>query len=129
MLNPKVKTHAGKWEYKALRWTETSGVKAVNPDPEWESLMWYPCKKLISQYSDACGVGSWVFATSPFAVADETLTGKIVSILRCVNNVSQCIVLLDVFEMASTRHPIFDMPVLSRRLGEARVVAVSGKVS
>ncbi|EKM74296.1 hypothetical protein AGABI1DRAFT_103438 [Agaricus bisporus var. burnettii JB137-S8] len=127
VLNPKVKTHAGKWEYKALRWTETSGVKAVNPDPEWESLMWYPCKKLISQYSDACGVGSWVFATSPFAVADETLTGKIVSILRCVNNVSQCIVLLDVFEMASTRHPIFDMPVLSRRLGEARVVAVSGK--
>ncbi|XP_006456915.1 hypothetical protein AGABI2DRAFT_47559, partial [Agaricus bisporus var. bisporus H97] len=119
VLNPKVKTHAGKWEYKALRWTETSGVKAVNPDPEWESLMWYPCKKLISQYSDACGVGSWVFATSPFAAADETLTGKIVSILRCVNNVSQCIVLLDVFEMASTRHPIFDMPVLSRRLGEA----------
>ncbi|KAF7762497.1 hypothetical protein Agabi119p4_9090 [Agaricus bisporus var. burnettii] len=127
ILDPKVNTHAGKWEYKALRWAETSGVEVVNPDTEWESLIWYSCKKLISQYNDPCGVRSWVFATSPFSTAKETLTGRIISILRCVNNVSQCVVLIDVFEMASTRHPIFDMPMLSRRFGEARVVAVPGK--
>ncbi|XP_006459860.1 hypothetical protein AGABI2DRAFT_149834 [Agaricus bisporus var. bisporus H97] len=130
ILDPKVKTNTGKWEYRALRWAETSGVKAENPNREWESFMWYSCKKLISQYSNACEVRSWVFATSPFieAEAKETLTGRILSILRCVDNPSQCIVLLDVFETVSTCHPIFNMPVLRRCFGEARIVAVSGNV-
>lgn len=59
----------------------------------------------------------------------QTVTGRIIEILRSVNNESLSLVLLDIFETMSELHPAFGMPVLARQFDEQKVVAILGKVS
>lgn len=56
------------------------------------------------------------------------MTGRVVEILRDVDNESNCVVLVDLFEISADRHPIFDMPVLLRPSEGEKIVAISGKV-
>ncbi|TFK86355.1 hypothetical protein K466DRAFT_550568 [Polyporus arcularius HHB13444] len=80
------------------------------------------CKYIISQADDTCVVGSWVCAQSPLQ-SNTIVLGRISHLLAQPREVD-ALVILDVFEVSATRHPKFNMPVLSRRLGEASCIIV-----
>ncbi|KAF7768435.1 hypothetical protein Agabi119p4_7678 [Agaricus bisporus var. burnettii] len=107
-------------------WNETHGPKAVNQQPLWSTLFWKQCKHVISHHENTCKTGSWVFASSPFG-ANQIITGRIIEIICQESNQSLNIVLIDLFEILSERHPIFGMPMLSQPFGEQRTAAVHGQ--
>ena len=57
----------------------------------------------------------------------ETITGRIVEILTNPAE-SRAVVVIDVFQVLSTRHNIFGMPMLARRNSEITYIAISSTV-
>jgi hypothetical protein len=115
-------------EYKVLEWGGTLGSHCVNVHDHLQARQWHQCKNIVSQSRHLCRVGSWVFATSPFEASSLPITGRISEILKEVNG-DLVVAVLDVFEIRSERHPVFNMPVLARQFNEQKLVLVSGKVS
>lgn len=92
--------------------------------------MWHRCKYVVAGSGDKCSAGSWVFATSPIAVSashfklyiefpsltplqssNPPITGRILDILKDSAGPSM-FVIINVFQLAATRHKIFGMPIL-----------------
>ncbi|KAI0082998.1 hypothetical protein BDY19DRAFT_901079, partial [Irpex rosettiformis] len=83
-------------------------------------------RSFIAQSKDECTVDSWVMVPSPI---DRTnLIGQVIEILvTSSTSSSKCLVVLDIFHLASTRHDIYRMPYLQRRLGEVSTVTVAAE--
>ena len=134
---------------KVMAWKDTLAASAVNSQDMYAGLdvVWYHGKLVISKANDKCTMGAWVFARSPYSVslpsleyfitkltheskASATLppvTGKILEIIQ--DSTSQhSLVVLDVFQVAATRHEVFGMPVLMRRQDETTISIVLSKV-
>ncbi|KAJ3560563.1 hypothetical protein NP233_g10753 [Leucocoprinus birnbaumii] len=84
--------------------------KREHPPLHWDETQGPLAINQSPEWSEACWI-AW----------------KIVSILRHTDHDSTTVVLLDRFETTATRHIIFNMPVLVRRLGEKSIIAVPGK--
>ncbi|KAI9064035.1 hypothetical protein FKP32DRAFT_1714529 [Trametes sanguinea] len=87
---------------------------------------WQHCQHVISQAGDTCREGSWICVRSP--LNDDTLTiGRIHSIFRhSTDGDANTLVILDIFEVAAHRHPLFQMPFITRRFDEPSFVIVKG---
>ncbi|TFK90573.1 hypothetical protein K466DRAFT_516936 [Polyporus arcularius HHB13444] len=83
------------------------------------------CKYVVSQAGDICAVGTWVCSQSPIQ-PDTVLLGRIAHLLAHPAD-KIALVVLDIFEVGSTQHPKFRMPVLARRYGEASYVIVKSQ--
>ncbi|KAJ6528843.1 hypothetical protein B0H19DRAFT_1083184 [Mycena capillaripes] len=84
----------------------------------------YKCENIASESLDDCVVGSWVFATSP-TVQNSTISGRIADILA--NDVGEVLVILELFQVLSSRDEIYGMPVVVRRDSEEIFSIVPGK--
>lgn len=62
-----------------------------------------------------------------FQRSEPPITGRILEILQDANSV-RSFVLLDQFQVRSTRHEFFGVPVLGRRLNETTLLIVQSKV-
>ncbi|KAI9062110.1 hypothetical protein FKP32DRAFT_1726132, partial [Trametes sanguinea] len=80
--------------------------------------LWIRGQHVTSQAGDICKLGSWVCSSSPIESAVNVI-GRIQEILAQDEAAKEALVVLDIFEVASTRHPELDMPWLVRRQGEA----------
>ncbi|KAF7343758.1 hypothetical protein MSAN_01956500 [Mycena sanguinolenta] len=80
---------------------------------------WQRCVHVISKSRDICPVLSWVYAISP--VTKEPMLGRINDIFT---STAGSVVVLDVFRVSSERHPIWNLPKLSRRQGEQTLLIV-----
>ncbi|KAJ3517709.1 hypothetical protein NLJ89_g342 [Agrocybe chaxingu] len=107
---------------KYIPWFQTQGAKALNCVSEDADSQWTPCRFAIARSEDKCVVGSWIFAKSPLTPS-ELITGRIVEILANTTS-DRAVVILDVFQVLSTRHQIFGMPMLARRQEETTYVVI-----
>ncbi|KAI0309778.1 hypothetical protein OF83DRAFT_1179230 [Amylostereum chailletii] len=80
------------------------------------------CKSCVADSGDWCAINSWVFARSPTS-AGEVIIGCVIEILAHANG-ENGLACLDVFQVASERHDVFDMPRLTRRLDEQHILDV-----
>ncbi|XP_006462267.1 hypothetical protein AGABI2DRAFT_47524, partial [Agaricus bisporus var. bisporus H97] len=111
MLHAQQSYPSGRKQYISIKWNETQSSQSINQRSEWSSISWHRGKSMISAYHNKCSIGHWVFANSPI-VAGQILTGRIIEILCPVNDKEATLVLVETFELASERHPIFGMPSL-----------------
>lgn len=58
---------------------------------------------------------------------DSTLVGRVDEIISA-DSCSTALVVIDLFELAASRHEIFDMPWLQRPFGQVKRIAVLGQV-
>ncbi|KAH8809502.1 hypothetical protein DL96DRAFT_1440046, partial [Flagelloscypha sp. PMI_526] len=93
------------------QWKNNSmGSKAVNASNCSPSSIWMQCKEVVSSVSlESCPVGSWVFAMCP--ILNQTVVGCIEEILSSSSN---NIVVLQYFDLSTTRDAVFSVPVLTR---------------
>ncbi|KAI0685358.1 hypothetical protein BC835DRAFT_1290391 [Cytidiella melzeri] len=82
-------------------------------------------KWFVAQSKEECSVGSWIFASSP--LDQNTGVGQVEEIVVSSISTSRCLVVIDVFQLAATRHEVYQMPFLQRRHGEHQRVAVLAK--
>ncbi|KAI0080576.1 hypothetical protein K474DRAFT_1721483 [Panus rudis PR-1116 ss-1] len=80
---------------------------------------WCRCKYIVSQSREECMVGHWVFADNPIANehGNGAVVGRITDVLA-ENITGRAIALLEIYEVAATRHRVTNMPVLVERQGE-----------
>ncbi|KAJ7657132.1 hypothetical protein B0H17DRAFT_1263286 [Mycena rosella] len=78
--------------------------------------VWRRCIHVISESLDECLVNSWVFAQSPVAEDSSSISGRSSDILADTTGV--VLVVLEVFQICSSRDEIYGMPVLVRRHSE-----------
>ncbi|EMD34744.1 hypothetical protein CERSUDRAFT_28747, partial [Gelatoporia subvermispora B] len=106
----------------------TRACQAVNVgmySTETTQDTWIPCVHAVAESQDLCKIGSWVVATSP--VTNVPIIGRISEILKnSSSNTFSCAV-LDRFELGRSRHPVFSMPTLSRRMSETTYLIVPTK--
>ncbi|KAJ6632545.1 hypothetical protein B0H10DRAFT_1938140 [Mycena sp. CBHHK59/15] len=90
----------------------TSAARTLNFGMYSSESTWEKCLHVISESLDECFVGSWVFALSGI---DETSTisGRISDIL--VDTTGNVVVVVELFQVLSTRDKLYGMPVLSLR--------------
>ncbi|KAF8162732.1 hypothetical protein B0H34DRAFT_763800 [Crassisporium funariophilum] len=108
-------------------WTETLAITAINhlenTHQDDSKLSWYRGKYVVARSEDQCKVGAWVYSDSPFTnMACAPIAGRIIEILQDTTS-RRFLVVLDMFQVASTRHKTFGMPMLLRRLNE-KIVAI-----
>ncbi|PPQ93847.1 hypothetical protein CVT25_013556 [Psilocybe cyanescens] len=121
-LKPLKRTANGTAENrKYISWFQTEGAKALNCNSEDPDSLWTPCQFAIARSEDKCFIGSWIFAQSP--LQHKLVTGRIVGILANMTS-DRAMIILDIFEILSTRHNIFGMPMLARRHEESTYVAI-----
>ncbi|KAJ7169264.1 hypothetical protein C8R43DRAFT_1155871 [Mycena crocata] len=72
---------------------------------------WKKCRLVNSESLDECFIGSWVFAESA-TDSNTTITGRISEIWQGEN--SSVLVVLEKFQILSSRDKVFGMPVLVR---------------
>ena len=112
-----------------------------DPDSKWA-----PCQFVIARSGDKCFVGSWIFTTSSIHVSlilfyssvyflkyilylqeDKLITGRIIEILA--DEASQCaVVAIDIFQILSSRHVTFGMPMLARSNDERSRIVIPSAV-
>ncbi|KAI9068297.1 hypothetical protein FKP32DRAFT_1562016, partial [Trametes sanguinea] len=89
---------------------------------------WTLCRDVITCAQDVCVRGSWICARSPIAVIpflqDSTYTLGRIEELLADPVANKAIAVIDVFQVASTRHAIFNMPWLARRQDEPSFMIV-----
>ena len=107
---------------------------AINAASYDLNSVWTPCHSVISCVQDVCVKGSWICAQSPVNVSllgclavhtlltslfkpSAYLMGRVEELLASPVT-DQALVVIDLFEVACTRHPILNMPWLVRRQGE-----------
>ncbi|KAF7369495.1 hypothetical protein MVEN_00279300 [Mycena venus] len=102
----------------------TAAARALNYGHYSAESLWKKCRSVVSESLDECLVSSWVFAKSDMAEG-EIKTGRISDIL--VNGEANAIVILELFQVLSTRDETFGMPVLVRRDSETTFVIIPAK--
>ncbi|KAJ6559278.1 hypothetical protein B0H10DRAFT_2169453 [Mycena sp. CBHHK59/15] len=113
------KTVRANYKLKAM-----SAARALNFGMYSSESTWEKCLHVISESLDECFVGSWVFALSGI---DETSTisGHISDIL--VDTTGNVVVVVELFQVLSTRDKLYGMPVLVRRDSEITFSIVPAK--
>ncbi|KAJ7197752.1 hypothetical protein GGX14DRAFT_573901 [Mycena pura] len=108
-----------------LQFCDTLGFRCVNVAdfPQVSAATWSQCQKVVAQSGDSCPLNSWVFFNSP---GGHVAPGKLLQILAPVVEQGP-IVVLDCFEVAASKHTVYEMPQLVRRLGEATTYLVHAK--
>lgn len=124
--------------------SSTHASQALNAGTYDMTSSWFVCRQVISTALDECSCGSWVFVKSPITVRliehqdvsrkliyihlkSELITGRIDAILQ--NDSGNAVIILDVFQVADSRHEIFGMPVLARRHSETSFIIIPTAVS
>ncbi|KAJ7841739.1 hypothetical protein B0H14DRAFT_3086730 [Mycena olivaceomarginata] len=93
----------------------TTAARAVNYGLYPAESEWVKCRYVTSESLEECFVGSWIFARSP-TTQDSTIPGRITDIL--VSGSGAVLVVLEVFQVLSSRDETYGMPVLVRRDSE-----------
>ncbi|KAF7969711.1 hypothetical protein HWV62_22016 [Athelia sp. TMB] len=120
-LAPMTRGH-GQHVRPSVNFGDTATSKALNAAAFSSISQWNPCKYIVARSGDQCIVGSWIVGESP--IDNSSTIGRIVEVLS--QGIS-AIVVIDVFHAASTRHPLFDMPMLARRQEETTYLILPGK--
>ncbi|KAI9061285.1 hypothetical protein FKP32DRAFT_1654775 [Trametes sanguinea] len=107
----------------------TSGSTAVNAAEYDPDGLWNCCREITTSVGDPCREGTWVCARSPTAPATNILGRASELLAACDSDAAsaQAIVVLDVFEVAATRHPKLGMPWLVQRHDEPLKMVVPSK--
>ncbi|KIK52226.1 hypothetical protein GYMLUDRAFT_77906 [Collybiopsis luxurians FD-317 M1] len=103
----------------------TKGKLALNSASYSMSENYFRGTQLISNSLDECPVGGWVAFKSP--IDEKPGIGHINAIFEQVSGDKNRIALLQIFDLASNRHPMLGMPVLQQRHGEETFLIVSTK--
>ncbi|KAJ7479923.1 hypothetical protein FB451DRAFT_1172006 [Mycena latifolia] len=90
----------------------TTAARALNFGSYVPDSMWKKCTSVVSESLDDCRIGSWVFVKSEIPEA-AVKSGRISEIL--VNDAGTAVVILELFQVLSTRDELYGMPVLVRR--------------
>ncbi|KAJ6523814.1 hypothetical protein B0H19DRAFT_1223959 [Mycena capillaripes] len=93
----------------------TTAARAINYGLYTAESVWTKCEWVAGESLEECFVGSWVFAKSATA-QDSTIPGRITDIL--VDSNGTVLVVLEVFQVLSSRDEIYGVPVLVRRDSE-----------
>ncbi|KAJ7280031.1 hypothetical protein C8J57DRAFT_1712078 [Mycena rebaudengoi] len=117
----------GQKERTCYKLRETTAAQAVNIGDYQPESMWNKCKHVTSESLDQCFIGSWVFIQSTVETG-FTRAGRISDILHAVSG-SSVIVVIEQFQVLSSRDPVYGMPVLVRRDGETSYIIVPAKTS
>ncbi|KAJ7495328.1 hypothetical protein FB451DRAFT_1387366 [Mycena latifolia] len=104
---------------KQFKLSETDAAKAINIASYKIDSVWQRCINVVSKSRDICPVSSWVYVISP--VTNTPTLGRINDIFT---SESSSIIILDVFRISDERHPVFNLPKLSRRQGEQTLLIV-----
>ncbi|KAJ7637552.1 hypothetical protein DFH06DRAFT_1302543 [Mycena polygramma] len=99
--------------------SETDARTAINIGTYEVNSSWRRCINVISKSGDVCPVACWVYAISP--VTNAPILGRIHDILT---DGGAPIIILDVFRISDERHPMFNLPKLTRRQGERTLIIV-----
>ncbi|KAJ7126361.1 hypothetical protein C8R46DRAFT_1146707 [Mycena filopes] len=102
----------------------TVATRALNYGEYRADSEWMKGQYVVSESLDECLVGSWVFAVSPFA-RGSTISGRILDILVSANG--EALVIVEQFQVLSSRDEIYGMPVLVRKDSEEIFSIVAGK--
>ncbi|KAJ7788587.1 hypothetical protein B0H14DRAFT_3115878 [Mycena olivaceomarginata] len=102
----------------------TKAARAVNYGLYSPRSMWRKCKFVVSESLDECFIDSWVFAKSPMA-EDSTIPGRISDIL--VDGAGIVLVVLEPFQVLTSRDEMYGMPILVRRDSEVTFSIVPAK--
>ncbi|KAI0349150.1 hypothetical protein OH77DRAFT_1533351 [Trametes cingulata] len=94
----------------------TQARNALNASVYDLDSKWTVCRSAVSCAQDVCVKGSWVCAASPIDPTQHVI-GRVEELLADTRS-NSAIAVLDLFEVAASRHPIFDMPCLVRRMNE-----------
>ncbi|KAF9053465.1 hypothetical protein BJ165DRAFT_1524159 [Panaeolus papilionaceus] len=122
---------------QAFEWSKTLCSSTHNHQGRFSHLQWYQGKSVVSRAGDTCDIGAWVFAQSLSQQQDGNhsnqslpiITGKIIEILHDASPLpSYSLVALDVFQVAHSRHEVFGVPILFRRMNQSSVTIVEAKV-
>ncbi|KAJ7239672.1 hypothetical protein C8J57DRAFT_1564739 [Mycena rebaudengoi] len=118
----------GKKERTQLTFQETGARRALNFGDYPADSLWKKCKHVASESLDECFVGSWAFAQSATDDSEHSavISGRITEILCAVSDLS-VVVLLEVFQVLSSRDPVYGMPVLVRRNSETTLMIIPSK--
>ncbi|KAF7368224.1 hypothetical protein MVEN_00142300 [Mycena venus] len=98
---------------------ETDAKIAMNITSYDISSTWQRCIHVISKSRDVCPLLSWVYVICP--VTNQPTLGRIKDIFTSATG---SVVILDVFRISEERHPIWNLPKLSRRQGEQTLLIV-----
>ncbi|KAJ6560702.1 hypothetical protein B0H10DRAFT_1845560, partial [Mycena sp. CBHHK59/15] len=114
----------GKTVRASYKLKATSAACTLNFGMYSSESTWEKCLHVISESLDECFVGSWVFTLSGI---DETSTisGSISDIL--VDTTGNVVVVVELFQVLSTRDKLYGMPVLVRRDSEITFSIVPAK--
>ncbi|KAJ7692327.1 hypothetical protein B0H16DRAFT_1851861 [Mycena metata] len=102
----------------------TTASRALNFGDFRGDSMWKVCKSVVSESLDECLVGSWVF-TKPEIHGGDIKSGRISEVL--VDTTGAAIVVLEIFQVLSSRDEKFGMPILVRRDGETTFLIIHAK--
>ncbi|KAG9089457.1 hypothetical protein FS749_001317 [Ceratobasidium sp. UAMH 11750] len=104
-------------EKRTLNWHETIGSKVEDNTNRafFEERTWKAGESVASANGDDCEIGSWVVATH----SQNTIIGRILEILLESGSDTNGIIVIDRFDVAEQRHPVFDMPMLIQKTADA----------
>lgn len=127
------------------RLRDTKASQALNNGEYPLDSVWTLCRNVVSCAEDVCTKSSWVCAQSPIDVSelkpddaqctDHTISQPLVNVMGRIDDMladpqsDKAVVIIDVFDIASTRHAVLNMPWLTRRHDEPSYVIVAASVS
>ncbi|KAJ7469208.1 hypothetical protein FB451DRAFT_1479092 [Mycena latifolia] len=115
----------GQKERQNLLLKSTSAAHALNYGLYSPESTWSKCVYVISESLDECLVGSWVFAKTQ-TNKDAPRSGRISDILVDPTS-GMVLVVLELFQVLSSRDKVYGMPVLVRRDDEITFSIVEAK--
>ncbi|KAJ7687158.1 hypothetical protein B0H17DRAFT_1160505 [Mycena rosella] len=118
--HPILQRLVGWTEKKSSKHAHASNYRLYSP-----ASVWKKCIHVISESLDECFVGSWVFAKSAVATVSGSISGRISDILA--DSTGMVLVVLELFQIFSSRDEVYGMPVLVRRHSEVEFSIVPGK--
>ncbi|KAL1942832.1 hypothetical protein VTO73DRAFT_5072 [Trametes versicolor] len=119
---------AGQTVRPTIRLRDTRAAQALNAGDYALDTVWTLCRNVVSHAQDVCTKSAWVCVRSPIDPSVDVM-GRVEDILaESQSETAKAIAIIDVFEVASTRHTIFNMPWLTRRHDEASYVIVAASV-
>jgi hypothetical protein len=121
----------------------TSAARALNYGTYDPNLMCKKCVHVLSESLDECRVSSWIFTKSPLAEVSPQLLQSVFVLMLAKNSpvvmgrISDILmdpsrgilVVVEVFQVLSSRDKIYRMPVLVRRDSEVTFLIVPAKVN
>ncbi|KAJ7685821.1 hypothetical protein B0H17DRAFT_1160739 [Mycena rosella] len=102
----------------------TSAALALNFGSYSAESTWMKCSHVISESLEQCLIRSWVFAQSS-TDKNSVISGRISDILQSQDSVN--LVVLELFQVRSTRDELYGMPILVRRDSETTFSIIPGK--